>query len=326
MNTYFSIDKRLKSKAAAGWLAKVDLNNDYETYTIHKNQTNFVTTTRDLILQRVKDTAMNFTKTPKISDGHVYNFYMDTDYTDQMIAYAQMSKRFMNKPFNSPLDIVGNYGWHEQFPYEQWLFNRNAQPLVNFSTAKVIDFGCGPGRMINRARKLFPQVDGIDISEYAIDYARQTFPGSTFYVSSGIDVGEAPENTYDIVFSTIAIQHIPCKTIRENIFRGIYNILKPGGYMSIQVAYNPDYKAGVWSQDTEHASYASDFWNAKGTNGHADMVINKDDIETVKEDLNKIFHDTMLGLANVSNLYANLNGQYHAPYWATDWLFIQAQK
>ena len=124
---------------------------------------------------------------------------------------------------------------------------------------KVVDFACGPGRMVNRARRLFKQVDGIDISEYAIDYARKTFPGSNFYVSSGIDVGGAPENEYDIVFSTIAIQHIPCKTIRENIFRGIESLLKPDGHMSIQVAFHPTRTAGVWSPDTEHASYDSDF-------------------------------------------------------------------
>ena len=180
--------------------------------------------------------------------------------------------------------------------------------------------------MVNRARKLFNHVDGIDISEYAIEYAREHFKGSKFYVSSGIDVGNAPVGAYDIVFSTIAIQHIPCKTIRENIFRGIESILAPGGYMSIQVAYNARQEAGVWSHDTEHASYDSDFWNAKATNGHADMVINANDLDKVQADLEKIYDNVTLKLVNVDKLYGNLNGHYHAPYWASEWLFIQAQK
>lgn len=268
----------------------------------------------------------NFKENVKVVDGYAYRLYTKNDYTDQMIAYAQMAKRFMNKPFDTPLAIVGNYDWHEAFPYEQHLFFNNGIPLVDFSTAKVADFGCGPGRMVNRARKLFPQVDGIDISEYAIVYARENFDGSTFYVSSGIDVGDAPQDTYDIIYSTIAIQHIPCKTIRENIFKGIHNSLKSGGYMSIQVAYHPTLTAGVWSHDTEHASYDSDFWNAKATNGHADMVINENDLPKLKEDLEKIFTDVQFELVNVSNLYGNLNGHYHAPYWAQDWLFIRARK
>lgn len=269
----------------------------------------------------------NYKVNHRVVDGYNYNLYSVNEYADQMISYAQMSKRFMNKPMRSPLDIVGNYEWHEAFPYEDGLFfDNDGKPLVKFEDAVVADFGCGPGRMVNRARKLFKQTDGIDISEYAIEHARQEYPGSTFYVASGIDVGGAPENTYDIVFSTIAIQHIPCKTIRENIFKGIHNILKPGGHMSIQVAYHPTRTAGVWSPDTEHASYDSDFWNAKATNGHADMVINQNDLPTLKADLEKIFTNVQFKFINVDQKYANLGGHYHAPYWAQDWLFIQAQK
>jgi|SRR5665213_2888529 len=281
---------------------------------------------------------MNYNETALVVDGYQYRFYTDLKYQNEMVAYAQMAKNFMNKPFNSPLDIVGNYDWHQAFPYEDYLFKdlENRLPLLApaldessaLFSGKVIDFGCGPGRMIPRAQKLFPRVDGIDISEYAIQYAREHFKDSTFYISSGIDVGDIPSDTYDIAYSTIAIQHIPCKTIRENIFKGIYNILKPGGYMSIQVAYHPTRTAGVWSPDTEHASYDSDFWNAKATNGHADMVINQNDLDKVRTDIKDIFKggQVKLGLANVDKLYANLNGNYHAPYWAESWLFIQARK
>lgn len=270
----------------------------------------------------------NFKKISRVVDGYNYSLYSDNEYQDQMIAYAQMAKRFMNKPFNSPLAIVGNYEWHEAFPYEKWLFHdfETGTPIVDFSQASVVDFGCGPGRMINRSRKLFKQTDGIDISEYAIQYAREHFEGSKFYISSGVDVGDSPEDTYDIAYSTIAIQHIPCKTIRENLFKGLHNTLKHGGVMSVQVAYHPTRSAGVWSPDTEHASYSSDFWNAKATNGHADMVINEGDLATLRNDLEQIFTNVKFGFANVDKLYANLDGNYHAPYWAESWLFIQGTK
>lgn len=267
---------------------------------------------------------MNYQINSKIVDGYRYNFYGDVGYKDEMIAYAQMSKRFMNKPFGSPLDIVGNYDWHQKFPYEHNLFGDIEIPRMK--DMKIVDFGCGPGRMVERVKKLSDYVDGIDISEYAIAYAREHYKDSNFYISSGIDVGDAPENYYDVVFSTIAMQHIPCKTIRKNLFRGFYNILKPGGNISIQVAYHPTMKAGVWSNDTEHASYDSDFWNAKGTNGHADMIINKEDLPKFKGDLLDIFEDVHFKLVDVSQKYGNLEGTYHAPYWATDWLFVYAKK
>jgi SAM-dependent methyltransferase len=259
-------------------------------------------------------------------DGYNYNFYIPTPHTEEMISYAKMAKRFMNKPFNSPLDIVGNYQWHENLPYETYLFQDESGKELKPYDSRVVDFGCGPGRMIPRAKNFFKTVDGIDISEYAIEYAREHQKGSTFFVSSGIDVGDAPINTYDLIYSTICIQHIPVRTIRKNILAGFKSLLKDGGIVSIQVAYNENMQAGVWSADTEHANYESDFFNAKATNGHADMVINKDSIKTLEADFSELFKDVSTRLYQVDDKYGNLNGAYHAPYWATHWLFIRGTK
>lgn len=264
-------------------------------------------------------------KTIIARDGYNYEFFYDTPYVEEMIAYAKMAKRFMNKPFNSPLDIVGNYQWHQNLPYESSLFMEGEESLKPYDS-RALDFGCGPGRMISRAKNFFKTVDGVDISEYAIEYAREHNKGSTFFVSSGIDVGDAPVNTYDLVYSTICIQHIPVRSIRENIFRGIHSLLKDDGIMSIQVAYNRDKEAGVWSHDTEHASYESDFFNAKATNGHADMIINERTLPLFVEDLSKIFKDVKYELYQVDDKYGNLNGAYHAPYWASHWLYIRGTK
>lgn len=264
----------------------------------------------------------NFEKSVAVCDGYCYHFYGDIGYREEMVGYARMAKRFMNKPFRSPLDIVGNYDWHEAFPYEKCLFGD-----MDPTGLMALDFGCGPGRMVNRARNFgFAKVDGVDISEYAIDYARTNFPGSSFFVSSGVDVGYIPDDVYDVIYSTIAIQHIPCKTIRTNIIRGLHNCLKPGGKIALQIAYHPTMSPGVWSHDTEHASYSSDFWNAKATNGHADMVVNRSDLPMLRSDIEDIFSDVSFHFENVSEKYANLNGHYHAPYWAQDWLFIYGTK
>jgi SAM-dependent methyltransferase len=245
--------------------------------------------------------------------------------------YAKMAKAFMNKPMGHPNDVVGNYQWHENYPYENYLLFRpdsSAKSVTEIDGTKIaVDFGCGPGRMINRMKKFFKRVDGIDISDYALDWARRFYPDSNFYVSSGADVGDVPANTYDFVYNTISIQHIPVRTIRQNIYEGLYRCMKDGGAITLQLAYNPTYQAGVWSHDTEHASYESDFFEATRTNGHADVVINEKDLPLFKEDFEKVgFKDVEFRIANVSNLYGNLNGAYHAPYWATDWLFIYGRK
>jgi SAM-dependent methyltransferase len=251
-------------------------------------------------------------------------------YHDKINSYAAMAKEFMNKPMNHPTDIVGNYGWHEKYPYEAYLLKRPSNEIDAVvpidKTATAVDFGCGTGRMVSRMSKFFERVDGIDVSSYALEYARKEHPNSNFYESSGSDCGEVPDNTYDFVFNTISIQHIPVRSIRQNIYENLYKAMKPGGAITLQLAYHPTYEAGVWSSDTEHASYESDFFDAGKTNGHADVVINQQDLGEVRKDFEKLFVDVEFRFANVGKLYANLDGEHHANYWANDWLFIYGRK
>lgn len=276
---------------------------------------------------------MQYTKTNRDT---YYNFYGD-DWTDELkeqcIAYAKMAKQFLNKPMNSPRDIVGNYEWHQEYPYENWLLQHIPQSAYTTETGdkrvgtKAIDFGVGVGRMIPRIGKFYDQVDGTDVSGYALAMAKELNPNSTFYESSGLDIGDVPDYTYDLFYSTIAMQHIPVRTIRKNMFRGIYNALKDGGWMSFQLAFNPDAKAGRWSHDTEHAEYEADFIGANATNGHADVIINMSDLGKLSEDIKDVFGNTpFIEADNVASKYQNLNGQYHAPYWASHWLYVSVKK
>jgi SAM-dependent methyltransferase len=246
----------------------------------------------------------------------------------QMARYAQMSKEFMNRPMSGGPDaVVGNFFWHEMFPYVPNIMYKLEDKLP--ARPKVADFGGGPGRVIKRFQALSSELSVIDVSSYALEYFRNSFAGDTkvtSYETSGIDVGDSPENHFDLVYSTISFQHIPSRIIRRNILRGVYNILQPGGWISFQMGFNPTYEAGRWSHDTVHAKYDSDFWDATATNGHSDCVINKNDLPLVEKDFGDIFKNVSHHLVNVEDKYQNLNGQYHAPYWASHWIFIRGQK
>lgn len=261
------------------------------------------------------------------------NFYTIDDNEDlnpvanQMAMYARMAKSFMNRPMaGGPESIIGNLAWHENFPYVKNLLS--GIPKLP-SNPRIADWGGGPGRMLKRFDAMAKVLDCIDISSYALAYLSEVYKGDErfhAYETSGIDVGDAPEDFYDFVYSTIALQHVPSRTIRRNIFRGVHNILGKDGWMSFQMAYHPTYEAGKWSHDTEHAKYDSDYWDAGATNGHADVVITEKDLPLLKQDLSEIFSDVTITFENVSDKYANLGGAYHAPYWAQDWIFIKGRK
>src|SRR5688572_216541 len=94
--------------------------------------------------------------------------------------YIRMQKSIYENPKFTSEQIVGNYAWHEEFPYESLLLYINGdirKPIFdNFSDKVALDFACGPGRMVPRMKKFFSKVDGADISKNLIEEARIAHP------------------------------------------------------------------------------------------------------------------------------------------------------
>jgi len=81
---------------------------------------------------------------------------------------------------------------------------------VELSGRSALDFGCGIGRMTRALSASYEHVLGVDISEEMIHQARllNKNPSVHFRIVERYPL-ELPERSFDLVFSTIAIQHIP---------------------------------------------------------------------------------------------------------------------
>lgn len=104
---------------------------------------------------------------------------------------------------------------------------------------KVLEIGCGMGRLIKPLRKIFAQVDGVDISEkmiqFATEYLADSQQNGKLYVNNGSDLQELNSKSYDFVYSMIVFQHIRSVSIVKSYFRDIFRVLKLGGFFRIQV-------------------------------------------------------------------------------------------
>ncbi len=239
--------------------------------------------------------------------------------------YVGMQKRYYENPELDPkVHVVGNYGWHQEFPYEQYLLNRDGvTPLFESLNDKLaLDFGCGPGRMIKRMQKLFKRVDGADISQRLLDLAKEKCPEAKLYQTNGYNVGGAADNTYDFVYSTISMQHIASNSVRMKILADMKRILKSNGCVCLQMGFNHNYNS------PQHAHWREDRFDARGTNSACDVVINDHTIDQVEEDFNLIgYKDFSWWLCSVYDKFDNLNGQVHpTDYWPTHWIFLNAWK
>jgi ubiquinone/menaquinone biosynthesis C-methylase UbiE len=114
-----------------------------------------------------------------------------------------------------------------------------------------LDVGCGTGILVLEAEKrVGPDgtLVGIDVEPAMIEQARKRADkadsSATFTVAS-VDQVPYPENTFDVVFSTLMYHHLT-ETQRSAAFVELDRLIKPGGRL-IVVDINPTRRGIVTS-------------------------------------------------------------------------------
>ncbi len=103
---------------------------------------------------------------------------------------------------------------------------------------KVLEIGCGAGRVTRALSGLFGDVYAVDISGEMIAQAKQALasqPNAHLFQNSGADLAVLGDVQVDFAFSTIVFQHIPSREVIENYVREVYRLLRPGGLFKFQV-------------------------------------------------------------------------------------------
>lgn len=103
---------------------------------------------------------------------------------------------------------------------------------------RVLEIGCGAGRVTRALAQVFGEVCGVDVSGEMIRQATgalRDFPGARVYQNNGTDLSVLGDQVFDFAFSTIVFQHIPSRDIIENYVREVHRLLRPGGLFKFQV-------------------------------------------------------------------------------------------
>jgi len=103
---------------------------------------------------------------------------------------------------------------------------------------KVLEIGCGIGRMTKCFARRFSEVHGIDVSAEMISQAQShlgEYNNVSLYAGNGRDLSCFPGASFDFVFSYITFQHIPTVAITMEYIREVGRVLKTGGHFYFQV-------------------------------------------------------------------------------------------
>lgn len=170
-----------------------------------------------------------------------------------------------------------------------WLRRFGPDETAKPERLKLLDFGCGPGRVMEIVREAGAgQVDGCDISQEMLKHAaaNPALNGSRFFLSNGPDAGDAPAGHYDIAYSFLCLHHIPMRQTRIKILEDLARTLANGGMIFAQFNIFPGITAA--KIPVRHAHWTENMV-AQKTNAQHDVFITPDALGLVYEDFRLFF-------------------------------------
>lgn len=103
---------------------------------------------------------------------------------------------------------------------------------------RVIEIGCGAGRITRALSGYFGEVHAVDVSGEMVRQAREALrdrSNAFIYQNNGKDLTVLPDGPYDFAFSSIVFQHIPSREVIYSYVRELYRLLRPGALFKFQV-------------------------------------------------------------------------------------------
>lgn len=104
--------------------------------------------------------------------------------------------------------------------------------------SRALDFGCGLGRVTRAMTAHFDECVGVDISETMVAKAMELnadHPECKFLVLESDDLRIFPNDSFDLIYSNIVLQHLPTERLIESTISEFVRLLKPRGFGSFQL-------------------------------------------------------------------------------------------
>lgn len=130
---------------------------------------------------------------------------------------------------------TGLENYNDIIKNDTFLFNE----LGSYNGKKVLEIGCGIGRMTEFFANDFDDVYGIDISETMIERGKKYLAHLNsnkihLLATNGVNY-PFEDNFFDLVFSYIVFQHMPSKEVVQKNLQEVFRVLNPSGIAKIQL-------------------------------------------------------------------------------------------
>lgn len=103
---------------------------------------------------------------------------------------------------------------------------------------RVLEIGCGAGRVTCALANVFGEVHAVDVSGEMVKLAAAataSLPNAFVYRNNGKDLAVLRDLSFDFAFSTCVFHHVPSKEIVENYVHEVGRRLRPGCLFKFEV-------------------------------------------------------------------------------------------
>lgn len=146
------------------------------------------------------------------------------------LLWEERSKKFGDKP-EGVLQKSLNRSINDHL--HLWMLNQIVKtlPKDNLSTIKILDLGCGYGRLAEPIVRKYPKVKvfGIDIAKtYVSLFNKKLAPNGKALVG---DIKKLPfkDSSFDLIYMVTTMMYLTDYTDQQKAIKEIFRVLKPGG-------------------------------------------------------------------------------------------------
>lgn len=146
--------------------------------------------------------------------------------------------------------------------------------------ARILDAGCGPGRVAGRLHALGHDVVGVDLDPGLIDAAEQDHPGPRYYVGdlARLDLpGRGETEPFDLIVCAGNVMTFLAPSTRQDVLRRFAAHLRSDGRAVIGFGAGRGYEFADFFADAPACGLAQDVtlasWNVRPYSPGADFLV-----------------------------------------------------
>jgi SAM-dependent methyltransferase len=124
-------------------------------------------------------------------------------------------------------DLVRHYAGRSLRPAEVMLLVRHREALGG----RVLELGCGGGRLSGYLDELARDFRGLDISPLMVEHCARMYPGGTFELGDLRDLSRYGDGSLDVVFASFNVLDVLDQSERLRVLGELHRIIAPAGLL-----------------------------------------------------------------------------------------------